>query len=604
MKIRKIMTRATLFCLTLCCLIWGCDRKSDSFKKSDVILNQRSRSKIQTLDPSNVGDVPTDEICSEFYECLYTYHFLKRPNQVIPQLAINMPDISEDDKVYRIEIRRDVYFHDDPCFPDGKGRLLKAQDFVYAWMRIADIKVNSKNWWIFDDKIVGLDDFREYTKTAVRGQIDYTKQVEGLYAEDDFTLVVKLTRPWPQFIYWLAHVPTAPMAKEAVDYYGPDIVSHPVGTGAYQLKKWQRGIYVEAVRNPNYRPFCYPSEGMPGDVDAGYLTDAGLQVPFIDRVIWRIVVEDSPRWLLLMRGDVDINTISKDNFGEAVSMGRELTDEMRQRGMELKLFDEPDTFWIGINMHDPVLGKNRPLRYAINHAINRERFIELVESSRGKPAYGIIPTIMAGYDETIQQWSPCQYDVAKAREYLKQAEQIHGGKIPKMRLAIGRTGPVQRQRLQFLKRNLEEIGIEVELEIFDWPTFLDKLRNASHQLFFSGWMADYPDVENFLSCFYSKNASWPNSTNYNNPEFDALFETISVMPDTPERTELYRKSERMILNDMPCVPVYHRIAYIIHHGWLKNIKPDPYKAETMGAGKIKYYRVDTEKRDEYRKTFK
>ena len=582
----------------------ACTQEDPTSKSDEVILNQRLRAKIQTLDPANVGDTTSDGVCKEFYENLYTYHYLKRPHQIIPELAAVMPEIGDEGRTYRIPIKQGVYFHDDRCFPSGKGRELTAHDFVYAWKRIANVKVRSKNWWIFDGRIVGLDAFREYTLTVDRDAVDYGRAVEGLYAEDDFTIVVKLTRPWPQFVFWLAHLPTAPMAKEAVDYYGPDIVKHPVGTGPYILKQWHRGIYLEAVRNPNYREVYYPSEGMAEDGPVGLLADAGKRLPFIDRVFWRVVVEDQPRWLLLMRGDIDLITIPKDNFGQAVSMGSELTEEMKERRMQLKLFDEPSTFWLGMNMNDPLLSGNKPLRYAINHAIDREKFIEVLESSKGKPAYGPLPLVIPGYDETIEEWSPSHFDVEKAKSYLKEAEKVHGGPIPKLRLAIGRTNTKQKQTLQFLSRNLAEIGLEVETELYDWPTFLEKLRTSAHQMFFSGWMADYPDAESFLSCFYSKNASWPNSTNFNSPEFDAIYEKVSVMPDSDERTELYQQAQRILLEEMPCAFTYHRVGYIIHHDWLENVKPDPYKADATGFGHLKYYDIDMQKRDTYRKTFK
>jgi ABC-type transport system substrate-binding protein len=588
--------------LILLLFLPACTQEDPASQSDEVILNQRMRSKIQTLDPADVGDTASHGVCGEFYESLYAYHYLKRPAKIMPELAATMPEISADGTIYRIPIKPGIYFHDDRCFSEGKGRQLTAHDFVYAFKRIANVKVQSKSWYIFNGRVVGLDDFREYSKSCAKGEVDYDRPVAGLYAEDDFTLVIKLHRPWPQLIYWLAYLPTAPMAREAVDYYGPDIVKHPVGTGPYVLKQWHRGIYLEAVRNPNYREAFFPSEGMPEDMPL--LANAGKRLPFIDRVIWRVVVEDQPRWLLLMRGDIDINSIPKDNFGQAVSMGSELTEEMKQRGMQLKLFDEPSTFWLGMNMNDPVLGKNKPLRYAINHAIDREKFIDIILSSKGKPAYGFIPLMMAGYDETAKEWSPSQFDPQKAKAYLKEAEQLHGGSIPKLRLAIGRTGTVQKQTLQFLARNLTEIGLEVETELYDWPTYLEKMRNGSHQMFFSGWMADYPDVESFLSVYYSKNASWPNSTNFKDPEFDAIYEQVSVMPDSPQRTELYRKAQRIVLDQMPCVFTYHRVGYIIHHDWLENLKPDPYKADTIGFGHLKYYDVDTAKRDEYRKTFK
>jgi oligopeptide transport system substrate-binding protein len=345
----------------------GCERGPEN--TDEVVMNQRLRVKVQTLDPANVGDTSSDGVCKDFFECLYQYHYLKRPYELIPHLAADMPEISPDGTTYRIRIRRDVYFHDDPCFPEGKGRLLKAADFVYAWKRIADTKVRSKNWFMFDGKIKGLDAFREYSKTCEKGKVDYDRPVEGLYAEDDFTLVIKLVQPWPQLIYWLAHLPTAPMAREAVEHYGPeDIVKHPVGTGAFILKTWHRGAYIEAVRNPNYYEAYYPSEGMPEDVEEGLLADAGKRLPFIDRIIWRIMEEDQPRWLLLMRGDIDLNSIPKDNFGQAVAFG-DLTPELKERGMRLTTVDEPCTFWVGMNMNDPLLGGNKALRYAISHAL-------------------------------------------------------------------------------------------------------------------------------------------------------------------------------------------------------------------------------------------
>jgi len=594
-----LKTRNRLFWGVLAglCMLSACDRSPEN--TDEVVFNQRLRAKVQTLDPVNVGDTTSDGVCKDFFECLYTYHYLKRPYEVICQLAAEMPEISADGMTYRIRIRQDVFFHDDPCFADGKGRQLKASDFVYAWKRIADTKVRSKNWFMFDGKIQGLDDFRDYTKGCGKDQVDYDRPVEGLYAEDDFTLVVKLVQPWPQLIYWLAHLPTAPVAREAVEYYGPDIVKHPVGTGAFVLKTWHRGVYLEAVRNPNYYAVYYPSEGMDEDAEAGLLADAGKRLPFIDRIIWRIMEEDQPRWLMLMRGDIDLNSIPKDNFGQAVAFG-DLTPEMKQRGMNLTTVDEPCTFWVGMNMNDPVLGSNKALRYAVSHAIDRQRYIDLMWNGRGYPAYGFIPRAMKEYDESIVATSASVFDLDKARRYLKEAQAANGGKLPKLRLAMSGTDFFHKQSGQFFQRNLKEIGLDVELEMFDWPTFLEKMRSGDLQLYFSGWMADYPDAENFLQVFYSKNAPWPNSSNYSNPEFDALYEKASAMLDCPERVELYRQAQKIVLEDMPCAFTYHRSGYIIRHGWLNNLKPDGYKSDTVGYGYSKYYRIDPKKRQDYR----
>jgi ABC-type transport system substrate-binding protein len=193
------------------------------------------------------------------------------------------------------------------------------------------------------------------------------------------------------------------------------------------------------------------------------------------------------------------------------------------------------------------------------------------------------------------------YNVEKARESLKEAELLNGGPLPRLKLAMGGTDFIYKQMGQFFQRNLREIGLNVELELFDWPTFLEKMRTGDLQIFFSGWMADYPDAESFLQVFYSKNAPWPNSSNYSNPEFDALYEQASKMLDSPERVELYRQAQKIVLKDMPCAFTYHRTGYIIYHGWLSNLKPDGYKSDTIGFGYSKYYRIDPQQRQEYRK---
>lgn len=582
----------------------GCD-KSPKKTQSQNVLQHRLNLNVQTLDPADIGDVASDAVASEIFETLYGYHYLKRPYEIVPVLAADMPAVDNNGLVYTIKIKKGVFFADDRCFEDGIGRQLKADDFVFAWKRIANIKTLSKNWWIFDGKIVGLDEFREYTKTCKSAEdVDYSRPVEGLYAADDHTLVIKLRRPWPQILFLLAHLPTAPAAKEALDYYGKDIVSHPVGTGAFKLKIWDRGSYIEMVRNPNYRGEPYPSEGEPGDLEAGLLADAGKPMPFVDRIIWRIVPEDQPRWLMFEQGDIDVTSIPKDNFGQAIAPGRELTPKMKERNIKLMTFREADTFDIGFNMEDPILGKNKALRIAISCAFDREKWIELFFNGRGDIAYGFIPTCMPGYDPNIRQVSKTEYNPEKARQLLKQAEQFNGGPLPEFKLTMQGTDTTYRQMGQFLKMSLEEIGVKIDVEYLDWPLYLEKLRTKGVQIFQTGWIADYPDVENFLQTFYSKSAPWPNSYNYSNPEFDKIYEQASFMPDGPQRTELYRKAERIVVEDAPCAFIYHRIFYVMYHEWVTNLKPNAYRPDCFGYGFSKYYRVDFKKRAEYQKKYK
>lgn len=581
----------------------GCRDFSDSDSKRPVVLQQRLRARIQTLDPMDVRDTQATCVASDIFDTLYDYDYLKRPYQLTPVLAAAMPTVSEDGKVYTIPIRNDVYFHDDVCFADGKGRLLKAQDLVYSWKRIADIKTRSVSWWILDRRIAGLDAFREYSKQCEPGKVDYDRPVEGLAAVDDFTFQVKLNKPWPQFVYWLAYIATAPVAREAVEYYGPEIGFHPVGTGAFKVDRWLSGAFVEASRHPRYFG-TYPSQGEPGDAEKGLLADVGKPLPLVDKVVWRIVPEDQPRWRLFLKGSIDLSSIPKDNFGQVFTAGPAMSQEMTQRGITMETFDEPCTFWVAFNMKDPVLAANKPLRKAISNSIDRKRFIDIFFDGRGHEAFGFIPPPMPGYDPNIAAISTSRYDLELAKQHLQEAETIAGGSIPRLRIAIGGTDSTNRQMCQYIARSIQSIGLDAEIELFDWPTFLEKMRKGDHQLMVTGWIADYPDVENFLQLFYSKNAPYPNQSNYSNPEFDALFERVSTMPDCPERTDLYRQAQRIINEDVPCAFNYHRVNFIMSHEWITNVKPNSYKAETSGWGMSKYYRIDPEKRKQYQRQYR
>ena len=580
-------------------IIAGCGHSPSADDANEMVLHSILPTKIRGLDPGDIGDVYSSLVASQSFECLYQYHYLKRPYQLIPQLAEDMPQISEDGLTYTIKIKKGIYFADDPCFKQGKGRELKASDFVFAWKRIANIKYLSKNWWIFDGKIVGLDEFREYTKTCKsREDVDYSRPVQGLQRPDDYTLVIKLKKPWPQITYLLAHLPTAPVAEEAVDYYGRDIVSHPVGTGPFKLKVWHRGSFIEMVRNPSFREQFYPSEAEPDDLGEGLLADAGRRLPIADKISFVLIEENQPRWLQFLRGKIDASGIPKDNFGQAIDASKNLTPQIKQRNIHLKTFRDPSTFWIGFNMEDAVLGKNKPLRQAISCAIDRKRYIELFWNNRDEVAYGFIPPLMKSYNPRIGEIA-IHYDADRARELVKQARKIHA-KLPALTLSMGGTDTLARQIGQFYQRCFKQVGLDVQVEYMDWPTFQDRIKTKSARMFSLGWVADYPDAENFLQLFYSKNASpGPNNFNYSNPEFDRLYEAAAVMPDSPQRTELYQKAERIVVRDCPAAFINHRVAYVLHHDWVGNYKPHVFQ-----YGLAKYRRVDINKRAAYKELLK
>jgi len=570
--------------------VGGCDGSGGVEDGDEMVLRHVLHSKVGGLDPANVNDIYSRVVASQVFETLYDYHFLKRPYQLVPLLAAGMPEISEGGLVYTVRIKEGVCFQDDGCFADGRGRELVAGDFVYSFKRIANIKTLSPNWGRLDGRIAGLDEFREYTKSCEgAGDVDYSRDVEGLRAADDYTLVIKLNEAWPQVVYCaLADTAYSPVAKEAVDYYGQDIVSHPVGTGAFRLNEWRRGSYIELVRNERFRGQVYPSEGESGDVEAGYLADAGRAIPFADRVVWTIVEEYQPAWLMFLQGKIGAGVVPKDSFDEVITGGGELTAAMKRRDINLATFSDPSTYWLGFNMADAVVGKSKALRRAISLAIDRERFIELFFNNRHLVAHGVIPPMMASYNPDVKGKGYSRYDPEKAKELLVEARGIIGGDLPMLRIAMPGAGTWFRQYGQFLKRSLAEVGLEVEVQYMDRPTFQEKVKSGGVQMFASGASASMPDAVEFLSLFYGKSdGSRANAFDYSNERFDRLYEKARVMPECPERRGLYQEMEVIVLEDCPAAFLNHRVAYVLHHDWYKNYKP-----HAFAYGLSKYRRID------------
>jgi len=552
------------------------------------------------LDPVRAGDTLSGGIIAQIYDCLYEYHYLKRPYQLVPCLAETMPQVSEDGLVYTIPIKRGVYFQDDACFPGGKGREVTAQDCVYAIKRLADKGNKPRGWWLLDGKVVGLDEFHDASVTLPEGEtMDYDRPVEGLRALDRYTLQIRLTEQYPQLKYALAMTYTAPVPREAVEFYGEDFVNHPVGTGAFRLKEWSKRWRLILESNPTYREDYYPREGEPGDAEAGLLDAAGTRLPIVDEVYYTVVRESQPMWLYFKQGYRDISGVSKDNFAEAVTTARELTPRFRQMGIRLIKTSEMDVYYVGFNMKDPLVGANRELRQAMSLAYDTEWRIEHLSNGRAIAAQGPIPPGMFGYDPELR--NPYKrYDPEAARRKLAEAGFPEGigpeGAQLEVSYDIGAADPAARQRALAFAGDMQEIGIRVKIVTNTWSEFLEKLRTGRLQVFTVGWILDYPDPENFLQLLYGPNSSpGPNSTSYDNPEFNELFDRMKVMQDGPDRLAVVRQMVGIVIEDAPWIPSVHSLSYVLVHKWVKNFKP-----HGMTGGFLKYRDVDVELRDRLR----
>ncbi len=349
----------------------------------------------KTLDPSIGYDVASGSIIDNIYPSYMQYNYLKRDPFVV-ELSLGAEE-------WTFRIKKGLHFQDDPCFPDGKGREILAADFLYTFRRLADPAVPCPIIQYFDDKVLGMAAYKAHNAALLKQQqpSDYTFPIRGLETDPDpYTFHITLSQPYPQLRYLMAMHFTTPLAHEAVERYGKDLARHPVGSGAFVLAEYTPKGHIVLVKNPNYRADYYPTEGAPGDRDAGLLEAAGQR-------------------------------LSQENFQQVMGQaGQPSTGQpspaMAQRGIRLHHEIGPDIYYFAFNMDDPTFGglsePNRKLRQAISLALDSQALIDLLHQGLGQRAESLLPPGLFGYDphfhNPYRQYDP---SLARAKQLLAEA---------------------------------------------------------------------------------------------------------------------------------------------------------------------------------------
>ena len=562
----------------------GCTKKRDlSVKELQISVPQ----KVKGMDPIFANDRYSSNEIARVYEGLLEYHYLKRPYTLVPNLASEMPTVSADGLTYTFKILPGVFFHDDVAFPDGKGRELVAEDFVYSIKRLADPKLQSTGWWILDGKLTGLNEWRD--ANTGKEVVDYSQVVEGLKALDKYTLQFKLSREFPQFLYSLAMPFTFVVAKEVVDHYGSEFLNHPVGTGAFVLPNFDQSNKITYTKNPNFRDKFYPTEASDEFKANGYLDDAGKKLPLVDRIVVSVIIESQPQWLNFQKGNLDYISIPKDNFDSAVTPNNGISEDLQKKGIELLISPSLDVTYTAFN-HDNPLFQNVNLRRAMSLAYNVEKSNELFYNNTAMPAQSIVPPGIAGFMPSYKN-PYIGPNIEEAKKLLAQAGYPEGKGLPDITYDCPNS-TVSRQTGEFFRKRMAEIGINVVVIENPWPELQKKITNRTVMTYGIAWGADYPDAENFLQLLYGPNkAPGANGSGFNNEEFNKLFERSSRMQDSPERTALYEKLNRIAAEYVPIIYGVHRQTYLLKHGWVKNFVNTDFE-----SGMEKYMNVDLEKK--------
>ncbi|MCC6906821.1 MAG: hypothetical protein IT430_02665 [Phycisphaerales bacterium] len=552
----------------------------------------------KSLDPIVGSTTYENRCCSQIFDTLVQYKYLKRPFELEPALLAEMPVISEDGKVWHCTLKKGVRFQDDACFPGGKGREIVASDVFYSWKRAADPKYQFKSYWLLEDTIVGLDEFKEAQQQS--GSFDYDAPVEGfrLINDHEFELVFK--RPVQQFMWKLAMFQLSIVPREAVEKYGDRFNRHPVGSGPFMLENesdWQIGTSLVLKRNPNYRDEFYPSEAMPGDAEAGLTKAAGQKLPIADRIEITFFVESQPMWLKFEAGELDYTTVPETAYEEAFSRrSGNLKRPYEQRGITAHKVPLIDFIFRGFNMEDPLLGgytnEKRALRKAICLALDWDEMNEAYYNGTALVYDGMIPHGLDGYPEDghlPNAWRGP--DLERARQFLAEAGYPDGQGLPVIDYYTSSGGTSERMAA-LTARQLAKVNIRINPRLVDFSTLMEAVDNKKAPFFSFAWGSDYPDAENNLALFYGPNeAPKPNHFNYKNAEYDRLYEKIRTMPPGPERTAIYIQMRDMVLEDCPYAGSMARIRHFLVNPWLLNFKP----TETFYTW-MKYLDVDDSKR--------
>ena len=514
-----------------------------------------------SLDPAQAASTYANFIVINLYDTLYRYKYLARPYQLQPNLATAMPEVSEDGLTVTIRLKQGVHFIDDPAFDDGKGREVKAGDFVYSIKRHFDPGTRAQGTWLWQGRIEGLDRWK------TNGS-DYDKEVSGLRAIDDYTIQITLTQPFPQFVHTLTTGYSAVVPREAVQKYGQTLSSNPVGSGPFRMVS-RDGVRAVLTKNTDFRkePFDLAAEGFNPAVEADTRIQElqGRIPPFIDQLEFEFVPEGAARWNAFSAGELHFIKVPVSQFDSLLSQRTPVT--LNQKSAELYAFEaspESGFIYTNFNMADERLGyhpdpeqnrRNHALRCAMVKAFDWEKYNETFFYNIGQVFPGAIPPSVPEYDPEGDT-SSIQHDLEGARELLK-ANGWNEDTLPTLEYGFP-TGVTERQVFEQVRNFMMDAGFPAsKFQPLIFATYGDYQRAYSQgkvTLINSSWTMDYPDVENLLQLYYGPNAApGSNSSNYNNPEYNRLYEISATMNESAERTAIYREMNQMLIDD--CVGI-------------------------------------------------
>jgi ABC-type transport system substrate-binding protein len=541
------------------------------------------------FDPAQISDLYSRTICRNIFDAPLTYDYLARPARLKPNVAVALPDVSDDHRTFTVRLRPGIHFQADAAFK-GRKRELVAQDFVYAWKRVFDPQWKSPTYSsLVPSEILGTEDLR---REAVRtGRFDYDRPIEGLQAPDRYTFRIRLGKPDPRFVYLLTDPGIlGATAREVVEHYGPDIMAHPVGTGPFRLAEWRRSSKIVLERHPEYREDRFEADPPPDDERSQQILARlkGRRLPMVDRVEVYIIEESQPRWLTFLNGQHDLLEGLPPEFAQIIIPNSRLAPNLEKLGIEMDRIPLVDIVVTYFNMTDPVVGGYGPERVALRRALSlcydQPQEIRLIRKNQMIPAYSPVPPLTYGYDASFTTDAPT-YDLARAKALLDTfgyvdrdgdgwRENPDGSRL-ELQYAT-QSDSLSRQYNELWKKCSDALGVRMNIVFGQWPEQLRASRAGKLMMWGVAWSATVPDSETFLGLGYSPYAPGQNPSRFSLRAFDDLFERQRALPDGPQRFALLQDMKRYFAAYTPYKLHGHRIRTDLTHPWVIGYRRHPF----------------------------
>ena len=493
--------------LVIIFFLFSCSQKQEE-DRSHMVFRYNEYGSITSLDPAFSKNLPNIWATTHMFNSLVQ---LNDDLEIIPDLAEQWT-ISSDGLVYEFRIREDVFFHQHPAFGKSKTRKVNASDFAFSLKRLLDPQLASPGGWVLQN-------------------------VERIEAKNDQLLIITLKQPFPAFLGLLSMRYCSVVPKEIVTKTEGNFRKNPIGTGPFAFKYWEEDVKLVLRKNPLYFE----------------RDDLGLSLPYLESISISFVPDKQSEFMLFLQEKLDIlNTLDNSYKDELLTQQGTLKEKYKEK-INLQKGPYLNTEYLGFYLDSPSPVIKSPLiREAINIGFDRKKMMIFLRNNIGFIGNkGFIPKGLSGHPKEVV----LKYQPEKAAELVKTFEKETGLKA-EITLA---TDANYIDLCEYIQRELQKIGISIKVDMMPPATLKQARSKGKLEMFRSNWIADYPDAENYLSLFYSKNFSpkGPNYTHFYNPTFDSLYENSFLIKDAQKRGETYQSMDSLAMSKHPLIPLYY-----------------------------------------------